>query len=218
MNASLPKSDLKIVITSIGFPKSASRQFIKDFLFLIPYSTYYKRQKFHSFDDVVTAAKKNNVTDLFVVNERFRTMRHLLHISFQLNTVSLYRIINYQSVDSIKNAATSEAINSEVIFKGFETDLGKQVEGSLRAMFNKNENIAGRQCVIVKNTDDYIFFRKYKYVFLSNTNVKLQETGPRFTLKIRTFRNSEEEELMYKFNEFSFDKQQKKNYFKDTFL
>lgn len=220
--ATLPPSNLKIVITSIGHLKSETKNFIEDFLFFVPYSKYFQRTHSHTFDDIVTAAKKHDVTDLFIVCQRYRKLRYLLHLKLPNGSASLYRILNFQPVKSLDKPAVSDAVNSEVFFEGFETDLGEKVESSLSSVFSRAENLAARQVITVKNNDDFIFFRKYKYVFLSNSDVRLQECGPRFTLKLRTFRevlgDKDEEKIKYIYNEFGMNREERKNYFKRTYL
>lgn len=46
----------------------------------------------------------------------------------------------------------------------------------------------GRQVVTLHNQRDFLFFRRHRYAFASPTEAKLQEIGPRFTLKLRWMR------------------------------
>ena len=56
------------------------------------------------------------------------------------------------------------------------------------ALFPPQPQFRGRQVVTLHNQRDFLFFRRHRYAFASATSAKLQEIGPRFTLKMRWMR------------------------------
>jgi ribosome production factor 1 len=55
----------------------------------------------------------------------------------------------------------------------------------LLSMFPKSPEFQGRQVATFHNQRDFIFFRHHRYIF-EKGNVKIQEMGPRFTLKLKS--------------------------------
>lgn len=55
-------------------------------------------------------------------------------------------------------------------------------------LFPSLPQFRGRQVVTLHNQRDFLFFRRHRYAFASPTEAKLQEIGPRFTLKLRWMR------------------------------
>ncbi len=54
----------------------------------------------------------------------------------------------------------------------------------LGALFPQAPEFLGRRVVTFHNQRDFIFFRHHRYIFESREKVRLQELGPRFTLKL----------------------------------
>lgn len=61
-----------------------------------------------------------------------------------------------------------------------------QVGRVLSALFPHDPNFHGRRVITFHNQRDYIFFRHHRYVFDSREKARLQELGPRFTLKLQS--------------------------------
>merc|ERR1719440_1210933 len=76
--------------------------------------------------------------------------------------------------------------NPELLLNNFITRLGRRVGRQLAALFPQQPDFKGRRSVTFHNQRDFIFFRHYRYVFREDgTKCRLQEIGPRFTLKLR---------------------------------
>mmetsp|Transcript_17061 Transcript_17061/g.40396 ORF Transcript_17061/g.40396 Transcript_17061/m.40396 type:complete len:119 (-) Transcript_17061:26-382(-) len=87
----------------------------------------------------------------------------------------------------MKGGATCNAShNPELILNGFVTRLGRRLARQFAALFPQRPDFEGRRTVTFHNQRDFIFFRHYRYVFKEDgTKCKLQEIGPRFTMKCR---------------------------------
>jgi len=68
----------------------------------------------------------------------------------------------------------------------FNTKLGRRVARQFAALFPQKPEFKGRQAVTFHNQRDFIFVRRHRYIFNDeNKMVRMQEIGPRFTLKLR---------------------------------
>ncbi|KAA1067845.1 hypothetical protein PGT21_018551 [Puccinia graminis f. sp. tritici] len=84
----------------------------------------------------------------------------------------------------------------ELVLSNFSTPLGLSIGTLLQSVFPPLPELEGRQVVSMQNQRDFVFFRRYRYVFAEREKVflnkgdetirtRLQEIGPRFTLKVR---------------------------------
>ena len=105
--------------------------------------------------------------------------------------------------------------NPEIILNNFTTRLGRRFGRFLGSMYPGKKlkidynNLAapqfeGRRVITFHNQRDYIFVRQHRYLFENSKKARLQELGPRFTLKPRylqvgTF-NTINAEYEWKFN------------------
>jgi ribosome production factor 1 len=77
---------------------------------------------------------------------------------------------------------------AELILNNFTTLLGHSVGRLFGSLFPPLPQFRGRQVVTLHNQRDFLFFRRHRYMFASATSARLQEIGPRFTLKLRWLR------------------------------
>ena len=208
----LPLSSKKIVITSVPRPRKATRTFIKDLLVFLPYSSYYLREADHSLEDLMTSAEANAATDLLVVSEAKNRPRNLLHASFTNRTCAVFTVVTFEPINSIRRRAAHRSTVPEVVVENFGSGLGKKTAAALRGLFPTEENLAARTLVVFRNENDFVFVRKYRYLFESVSDVKLQEMGPRLTLRLCTLRSLDAEE--FEFNEFALQKAERKALFR----
>mmetsp|Transcript_6563 Transcript_6563/g.14433 ORF Transcript_6563/g.14433 Transcript_6563/m.14433 type:complete len:88 (-) Transcript_6563:33-296(-) len=59
----------------------------------------------------------------------------------------------------------------------------------LAVCFPQQPEFTGRRVVTFHNQRDFVFFRHHRYIFDSAKKARLQEIGPRFTLKIRSLQS-----------------------------
>ena len=99
---------------------------------------------------------------------------------------SLRRILVSHWNSGVRPGADSFA--AELILNNFTTILGNSVGRLFGSLFPPQPQFRGRQVVTLHNQRDFLFFRRHRYMFASPTSAKLQEIGPRFTLKLRWLR------------------------------
>lgn len=102
----------------------------------------------------------------------------------------------------LKSRGKSISQQPEIILNNFNTRLGRRVGRFLGSLYPHEPNFKGREVVTFHNQRDFIFVRYHRYIF-DETEVqregekkdakktelgvktRLQELGPRFTLKLR---------------------------------
>ncbi|OXV07428.1 hypothetical protein Egran_04807 [Elaphomyces granulatus] len=93
----------------------------------------------------------------------------------------------------------------ELILNNFSTTLGQFVATVFQGLFPTQPEVVGRQVVTIHNQRDYMFLRRHRYMFgdkrptersitgvdgrpiagVEDLKVRLQEIGPRLTLRLR---------------------------------
>lgn len=128
-----------------------------------------------------------------------------------LGPTAFFKVSNVVTSQNIPNHGASTSHVPELNLHGFGTRLGHRVGRLLGSLFPHDAEFQGRQVVTFHNQRDYVFVRHHRYVFeekkksqLPKNNDKsknveeekpleikdrvkarLQELGPRFTLKLR---------------------------------
>jgi len=87
---------------------------------------------------------------------------------------------------NISDKAKATDHNPELILNNFNTRLGHSIGRMFGALFPKKPEFKGRRVVTFHNQRDFIFFRHHRYIFETNKKARLQEIGPRFTLKLKS--------------------------------
>lgn len=83
----------KIIITSCYKPSKIMYDFIRDLLYVLPNSFYYKRASF-SIAQICEAAKKRGYTDLLIINEDKKKFNALTHIHLPNGPTAYYKLSN----------------------------------------------------------------------------------------------------------------------------
>jgi ribosome production factor 1 len=132
-----------------------------------------------------------------------------------LGPTAYFKVSNVVTSQNIPNHGASTNHIPELNLHGFGTRLGHRVGRLLGSLFPHDAEFQGRQVVTFHNQRDYLFVRHHRYVFEEKKNIKapgakakassssetanpdaplgikervkarLQELGPRFTLKLR---------------------------------
>ena len=93
----------------------------------------------------------------------------------------------------IRGHGTPTGHRPELILNNFNTRLGHRMGRMLACLFPYDPQFKGRQAVTLHNQRDFIFFRHHRYIFEEKGEgskrrvvARLQELGPRFTLKLKS--------------------------------
>ena len=114
-----------------------------------------------------------------------------------------FRLSSVQLSKTISNHARPTSHVPELVLSNFSTPLGLSTGRLLQSLFPPMPNFAGRQVVAIHNQRDFIFIRRFRYMFAlregseaaikqakdrgmdEQLRTRMQEIGPRFTLKLR---------------------------------
>ena len=179
-----------------------SYDFVKALLPVIPQSVYYERNNFSIAEFCATAASRN-ATDVIIIKEDRKKLSTLTHVHLPNGPTAVYKISSVVPSKSIRGHGRLTAHTPEVILNNFTTALGVRVGRMLGSLFPHTPNFVGRQAITFHNQRDFIFFRFHRYVFASSRDkARLQELGPRFTLKLRNLQRGIFQDPLKADNEF----------------
>jgi len=184
------KSTPKILLTTQQKPSGKLFNLLKELIHVIPNTFYYPR-KDYSFKQIVQYAKNRDFTDIMMFNEKKKEPQGVYICHLPDGPTSYWRLTRLKLGQEIKGGATCNAShNPELIMNNFNTRLGRRLGRQLACMFPQAPDFKGRRTITFHNQRDFVFFRHYRYVFRAGKGeegekCKLQEIGPRFTLKLR---------------------------------
>lgn len=174
----------KIIITTNLHSTTVAKSFIKDLLKIIPNSQYCPRKKL-PLKKMVEFSTKKGFTDIIVINEDSKRLNGLLMCHLPKGPTAMFKLTNVVLNREIKGHARHSDYYPELILNNFGTRLGHTIGRMLSAIFPQRPEFTGRQVVTFHNQRDFIFVRHHRYIFDDSKTARLQEIGPRFTLKLR---------------------------------
>lgn len=98
---------------------------------------------------------------------------------------AFFKVSNVKLTASIKERGRRTNHQPELILNNFSTRLGHRVGRFLGSLFEHQPEFEGHQVVTFHNQRDFIFVRHHRYTFENEKKARLQEIGPRFTMKLR---------------------------------
>ncbi|PNX96102.1 ribosome production factor 1-like protein, partial [Trifolium pratense] len=197
----------KILITTCRFNSTRGPAFISELLTVIPNAHYFKRGTY-DLKKIVEYANKQDFTSVVVVHTNRREPNALLVIGLPNGPTAHFKLTNLVLRKDIKNHGVPTSHQPELVLNNFTTRLGHRVGRMIQSLFPQNPEFKGRRVVTFHNQRDFIFFRHHRYIFETKEIKKieskgkkdedgksekvpdhkiiarLQECGPRFTLKL----------------------------------
>mmetsp|Transcript_12706 Transcript_12706/g.27506 ORF Transcript_12706/g.27506 Transcript_12706/m.27506 type:complete len:229 (-) Transcript_12706:304-990(-) len=110
---------------------------------------------------------------------------------------AFFKVSNVILSSDVPDHGSASSHVPELVLNGFSTRLGHRAGRFLGSLFPHNAQFRGRQVATFHNQRDYIFVRHHRYIFeegrvplpedsdKKKTKTRLQELGPRFTLKLK---------------------------------
>lgn len=197
----------KILITTCRFHSSRGPDLIKELLSVIPNAHYYKRGTY-DLKKIVEFANKKDFTSIIVVHTNRREPDAFVIIGLPTGPTAHFKLSNLVLRKDIKNHGNPTSHEPELVLNNFTTRLGHRIGRSIQSLFPQEPNFPGRRVVTFHNQRDFIFFRHHRYIFEAKETkqteskgkktkdakgesepqgkviARLQECGPRFTLKL----------------------------------
>jgi ribosome production factor 1 len=175
-------------------------RFAGELLDIFPNSTFRKRQGF-PMKKVVEAAVAAGFTTLVTVNEDRKRVNGLLVTHLPEGPTAHFRLSNLRLRKDIQGHGRAiRTDRPELVLNRFDTRVGRRMGRFFGAMFHEEPDQKTRQVATFHNQRDYVFFRHHRYIFEARdvrakkgqpagqqeVVARLQELGPRFTLKLRS--------------------------------
>ncbi|GLJ29489.1 hypothetical protein SUGI_0581260 [Cryptomeria japonica] len=195
----------KILITSSRFRSTRGNHLIAELLSIIPNATYYKRGTYE-LKKIVEYANNRDFTCIVVTHENRREPNGMLIINLPDGPTAQFKLSSLVLRKKIKNHGRPTSHLPELILNNFTTRLGHRVGRMFATLFPQDPDFRGRRVVTFHNQRDFIFFRHHRYIFETKeakvgtpkgkvtknekdpqketVGARLQECGPRFTLKL----------------------------------
>ncbi|XVF33055.1 hypothetical protein REPUB_Repub17cG0135300 [Reevesia pubescens] len=197
----------KILITTCRFNSTRGPAFISELLSVIPNAHYYKRGTY-DLKKIVEYANNKEFTSVIVVHTNRREPDALLIIGLPDGPTAHFKLSNLVLRKDIKNHGNPTSHKPELVLNNFTTRLGHRVGRLIQSLFPQDPNFRGRRVATFHNQRDFIFFRHHRYIFETKESkqsdsegkkpkdakgetitkekvvARLQECGPRFTLKL----------------------------------
>jgi ribosome production factor 1 len=179
------KKNPKVLITTSPRPSYRVKMFVREALWLFPNSIYRPR-KDYQIKEITEFCKARHMTDLIVITERLKEPFEMIISHLPEGPTATFRLSNFIAHKDLKDAADRTKHYPELNLKNFDTRLGRRVGRMIEALFPGKRDFEGRAIVTFHNQRDFIFMRTHRYVFDSTNEVRIQELGPRFTMRLLT--------------------------------
>uniref|UniRef100_A0A7S1Z5U4 Brix domain-containing protein n=1 Tax=Ditylum brightwellii TaxID=49249 RepID=A0A7S1Z5U4_9STRA len=196
----------KILLTTRPMPSGELFHFIGDLMRFFPQLFYYPR-KSYSIKDICRYAINRDFTHLMVLSEKSKVCNGMIishlrpspdHVGGNARggPTAFFKVSNVIKSTDVPNHGNASSHVPELVLNGFGTRLGHRAGRFLGSLFPHNAQFKGRQVATFHNQRDFIFVRHHRYVFEEGketnketkkpkTKARLQELGPRFTLKMK---------------------------------
>lgn len=205
----------KIMVTTGPKPRRKIFPFIAEVMTMLPNTYFYKREKYalrdmcrwagnKKFTHLMVIAEKNGKLTQMLICHTGLAPRPVVDGSekasetdndvqeVQIGPTALFKISNFRKTSQIKGHGRRSNHFPEILLNHFATPLGDRVGRFLSSLFvhkkkgDGKEDFIGRNVTTFHNQRDFIFVRSHRYIFEENFDkVRLQELGPRFTMKLR---------------------------------
>lgn len=177
------KDGQRTLITTSPNPTQISYHFMTVLQTIFPLSDTIRRgSSKYTIQEISKYAHNRGYVNLIVVNEDRKQINAITLIKLPLGPTAYFTITSLQ----IKQLASHTTHHPELLLTNFTTALGLSIADIFRSLLPKVPHLQGRQTITLHNSRDFIFFRRHRYMFTgAGDKVRLQEIGPRFTLKCR---------------------------------
>lgn len=178
----------KILITTSREHSQVGIDFCRELHGIFPRSEFKKRKR-SRIPVIIKGCNEKGYTAILIVCEDQKKIHTMLHINLPNGPTALYRVSSIVHMKKVVESMGDRGYNPEIILNGFNTALGLRTSRMLSTLHPIKPEFLGRTVVTWHCQRDFIFFRRHYYAFESRIKANLRETGPRFTLKLRSLQS-----------------------------
>jgi len=185
------KSVNKSTVITTSIKPSRSVYFIlNDLRNIFPNSIYFKRKNY-KIRQIVSYLKSQEVKNLVLLVENFEKTIQWWHFDLENNFLVKYNIISIILRTNIDKCGKISIHKPELLFDEFKGNVNCVIGTMMRRFFDGLPDFKGRQVLSFYKRKEFIFIRFHRYIFsITGKDVKLQELGPKLSLKFENFFNS----------------------------
>lgn len=198
-------SSPNVLLTTSYRPSKIMYQFLSEMLEVLPSATYYKRQGY-PLKKICKYASNRGFTDIMVFNEDRKNINGLLLVHLPNGPTARFRLSRLTLGKDIRGHGRATTHRPELVLNNFDTRLAHRIGRMFASLFDQKPTFKGRRVVTFHNQRDFVFFRHHRYIFeekevkrreassggkpkitkAKEVKARLQELGPRFTLKLQS--------------------------------
>jgi rRNA maturation protein Rpf1 len=172
-----------ILITTCKKPSYRTRVFAREATWLFPNSMYRPRRNY-TLGEIIGYCTDEKFAFVVCIGERIKQPHEMIVCHLPEGPTATFRISSFVPASELEETAERTRHYPELNLKNFDTRLGRRVARILEALFPATRDYAGRAVATFHNQRDFIFVRVHRYVFDSLDEVRVQELGPRLTLRL----------------------------------
>ena len=181
------KNLVATVFTTSLKPSKTIFFILHDLKSIFPNSIYFKRNKY-KMRQIISYLKLKKTKNLIVILEHIEKTIQFWHFDLEHNFLAKYSLISIILKNNIQRSGRISSHNPELLFDKFTDSIGRVIGVMMKNFFYTLPNFEGRQILSFYKRKNFLFIRYYRYVFSnSGKDVRLQEIGPKITLKFENF-------------------------------
>lgn len=184
----------KILLTTRPRPSRELFRFAADIITMVPNTFFYPRRHFN-VGQICKFASNRKFTHIVILSEKAKECNGMLMCHLPSGPTAFFKVSNVELSSELRRAGRKTDHKPEILLNNFTTRLGRRIGRFIGSLFPQTPQFQGRQAVTIHNQRDYIFVRHHRYIFEQSEKKKedgskpvaarLQELGPRFTLRLR---------------------------------
>ena len=160
---------------------------LNDLKNIFPHSVYLKRKNY-KIRQIIAYLKLKEIKNLVLLSENYKKKIQLWHIDLDNNFLVKYEIVSIILRNNIEKCAKISSHRPELFFDNFKGSLDWVLGTMMKRFFISLPDFKGRQILCFHKRKNFLFIRFHRYIFsLTGKDVKLQELGPKITLKFENF-------------------------------
>jgi len=199
----------KVLVTTHRRPSRHMWAFLGEFMEVLPRCEFAERRGL-PLKNIVKWADEREFSDLLVFHESpggtseggTSGVDGMMHVHLPTGPTARYALKSLLLSKDIPNCGRATDHRPELVLNGFHTRLGHRIGRMFASLWHQDPEFTGRRVCTMHNQRDFIFFRHHRYVFEEKlrrakptdadsekqklVKARLQELGPRFTLKLQT--------------------------------
>lgn len=184
------KEGPRLIFTTSKGPSAQMLSFVEEMVTILP-NAEYRARKDVPLKTIVEGSAARSFTTLLVFTEKAKRVHGLWLVKLPIGPTARFKLSNLVMPRRIAGHGRPTGHRPELILNNFTTRLGHRLGRMLGCLVPHDPQFKGRQVVTMHNQRDFIFFRHHRYIFEqgekeSRVKARLQELGPRFTLKLKS--------------------------------